>query len=90
MYSRSMSPIRVASITSYVVDDEGNSLASIIYHVTDGSLRKISAFTHKEDILNATYRINLVFKEGLIIYHWVVFITSKLSSIKIFILDMFS
>jgi hypothetical protein len=51
-----MSPIRVASITSYVVDDKGNSLTSIIYHVTDGSLRKISAFMNK-DILTAKYSI---------------------------------
>lgn len=48
-----MSPIRVTSITGYVVNDEGNSLTSIIYHVTDGSLRKISAFKSKEDILTA-------------------------------------
>lgn len=48
-----MLPIRVASITSYVIDDKGNSLTSIIYHVTDGSLRKVSAFTDKEDILTA-------------------------------------
>lgn len=55
-----MSPIRVTSIISYVIDDEGNSLTSIIYHVTDGSLRKISAFTNKEEILTAKYSINIV------------------------------
>jgi len=87
MYCRSMSPIRVASITSYVVDDEGISLASIIYHAADGSLRKISPFTHKEDILNATYSINILLEVGLIIYPQEVCITSKLSNIKIFILD---
>jgi hypothetical protein len=56
IHNSSMSPIRVASITSYVVDDKGNSLTSIIYHVTDGSLRKISAFMNK-DILTAKYSI---------------------------------
>lgn len=39
----SYKPVRITSITCYIVADKRDSLRSIFYHVTNGPLRKVSA-----------------------------------------------
>lgn len=46
-------PVRVTAIVSYLVAYKGDPLTSIFYHITDGTLGKISAqIVSAEDNLN--------------------------------------